>query len=156
MVLQPSYILRSLSWHGWALCKTIPLFITSVKWKQRNRGLEVDNVRRLFRSKRSVARRENRNGINLKSVHVDNCCQSRKQIQEVMGDVPVKLNLFHAVQRVTNVIPKRNEFSKTFCKEFSLVFGQDGDLGDDRKTPEPPMIRKNLDTFCERWSSLAR
>lgn len=92
----------------------------------------------------------------MKSVHVDNCCQSRKQIQEVMGDVPVKLDLFHVVQRVTNVIPKRNEFSKTFCKEFSLVFGQDGDLGDDRKlkTLEPPIIRKNLDTFCERWKTV--
>lgn len=99
---------------------------------------------------------KNRNGINLKSVHVDNCCQSRKQIQEVMCDVPVKLDLFHAVQRVTNVIPKRNEFSKTFCKEFSLVFRQDGDLGDDRKlkTPEPPIICKNLDTFCERWKTV--
>ena len=31
------------------------------------------------------------NGVNLKAVHVDNCCQSRKQIQEIMGDVPVKV-----------------------------------------------------------------
>ena len=97
-----------------------------------------------------------RNDVNLKAVHVDNCCQSRKQIQEIMGDVPVKLDLFHAVQRITNVVPKRTEFSKTFCKEFSLVFRQDGDLGDDRKlkTPEPPIISKNLDTFCERWKTV--
>ena len=69
-----------------------------------------------------------------------------------MGDVPVKLDLFHAVQRVTNVGPKGTEFSKAFCKEFSLVFRQDGDLGDDRmlKTPEPAIISKNMDSFCER------
>ena len=96
---------------------------------------------------------KNRNGVNLKSVHVDSCCQSRNQIQEIMGDVPVKLDLFKAVQRVTNVVPKGTEFSKAFCKEFSLVFRQDGDLGDDRmlKTPEPAIISKNMDSFCERW-----
>ena len=96
---------------------------------------------------------KNRNGVNLKSVHVDNCCQSRNQIQEIMGDVPVKLDLFHSVQRVTNVVPKGTEFSKAFCKVFSLVFRQDGDLGDNRmlKTPEPAIISKNMDSFCERW-----
>lgn len=95
---------------------------------------------------------KNGNGVNLKSVHVDNCCQSRNQIQEIMGDVPVKLDLFHAVQGVNNVVPKGTEFSKAFCKEFSLVFRQDGDLGDDRmlKTPEPAIISKNMDSFCER------
>ena len=73
-----------------------------------------------------------------------------------MGNVPVKLDLFHAVQRVTNVVPKGTEFSKTFCKEFSLVFRQDGDLGDDRKlkTPEPPIISKNMNSFCECWKTV--
>ena len=68
---------------------------------------------------------KDRKGANVMSVHVDNCCQSRKQIQEVLGEVPVKLDLLHAVQRVTNVVPKGTEFSKTFCKEFSLIFRQD-------------------------------
>ena len=97
-----------------------------------------------------------RKGVNVKSIHVDNCCQSRKQIQEVMGEIPVKLDLFHAVQRVTNVVPKGTEFSKTICKEFSLVFRQDGDLGESRmlNTPEPAIINRNLDSFCERWQTV--
>ncbi|PFX11080.1 hypothetical protein AWC38_SpisGene25459, partial [Stylophora pistillata] len=98
---------------------------------------------------------KSRNRLKLKAVHVDNCCQSRKQIQDIMEDVPVKLDLFHAIQRVTNMVPKGNEFSRTFCKEFSLVFRQDGDLGDERKmkTPDASVMSKNLDTFCERWKT---
>ena len=90
------------------------------------------------------------------SVHVDNCCQSRKQIQEVLGEVPVKLDLFHAVQRVTSVVPKGTEFSKTFFKEFSLIFRQDGDLGESRKlkTSDPMIINRNMDSFCERWKTV--
>ena len=97
-----------------------------------------------------------RKGVNVKSIHVDNCCQSRKQIQEVMGEIPVKLDLFHAVQRVTNVAPKGTEFSKKICKEFSLVFRQDGHLGEIRmlNTPEPAIINRNLDSFCERWQTV--
>ena len=37
---------------------------------------------------------KNRPKVKVMLVHVDNCCQSRKQIQEVMGDVSVKLDLF--------------------------------------------------------------
>lgn len=97
-----------------------------------------------------------RKGVNVMSVYVDNCCQSGKQIQEVMGEVPVKLDLFHAVQRVTNVVPKGTEFSKTFCKEFSLIFRQDGDLGESRKlkTPDPMIINRNMDYFSERWKTV--
>ena len=68
----------------------------------------------------------------------------------------MKLDLFHAVQRVTNVVPKGTEFSKTFCKEFSLIFRQDGDLGESRKlkTPNPMIIKRNMDSFCERWKTV--
>ena len=61
---------------------------------------------------------KNRPKVKVMSVHVNNCCQSRKQIQEVMGDVPVKLDLFHAIQRVTRVVPKGTEFSKTLQRIF--------------------------------------
>ena len=49
----------------------------------------------------------------------------------------MKLDLLHTVQRVTNVMPKGTEFSKTFCKEVSLIIRQDGDLGESRKLKTP-------------------
>lgn len=65
----------------------------------------------------------------------------------------MKLDSIHAVQRVTNVVPKGTEFSKTFCKEFSLTFRQDGDLGESRKikTSNLMITNINMDSFCERW-----
>lgn len=120
-----------------------------IEWRL-TRSTAFSEVRELLES---VKERE---GVNLQSIVVDNCCHARKQYQEIMGDVPVKLDLFHAIQRVTNSFPKGTEFSKKFCKEFSLVFRTDGDVGEEctLPTPEECIISRNLDSFCERWLNI--
>ena len=120
-----------------------------IEWRL-TRSTTFSKVRELLES---VKERE---GVNLQSIVVDNCCHARKQYQEIMGDVPVKLDLFHAIQRVTNSFPKGTEFSKKFCKEFSLVFRTDGDVGEEHTlpTPEECIISRNLDSFCERWLNI--
>ena len=40
-------------------------------------------------------------GAEVKSIYIDNCCQWRRSIQDVFGsDMEVKLDLFHAIQRI--------------------------------------------------------
>ena len=42
------------------------------------------------------------------AVYIDECCKSRNKIQSVFGaDVSVKLDVFHAVQRIPKTLPKR-------------------------------------------------
>ena len=62
--------------------------------------------------------------------NIDDCCKLRGKISSVFGsDVTVKLDLFHAVQRITNTLPKKNLLTK---ERIKLVFRKDGDSGDKR------------------------
>ena len=43
------------------------------------------------------------------TVFVDNCCTVRNKLQELFGqNTSIKLNIFHAVQRITRVLSKRH------------------------------------------------
>lgn len=76
--------------------------------------------------------------------------------QEIFSNVPEKLDVFHAVQRVTNTIPKGTEFSRQLSKEFGLIFRADGDLGERRclQAPESGVIQMNLQMFLDQWQLL--
>lgn len=89
----------------------------------------------------------------INKVIVDDCCKVRAQYQVVLTEAEVKLDLFHAVQRVTKSVPKGTEFSKKFSKEFGNLFRANGDCGTVRKlpTPSPQVIERNLDNFLKRW-----
>ena len=91
----------------------------------------------------------------LKRVVVDDCCKVRALYQSVFPGVDVKLDLFHAVQRVTKVIPKGSEISKKFSKDLGMIFRQNGDCGEIREmaTPSQAVILENLDNFSKRWSA---
>lgn len=81
---------------------------------------------------------------------VDNCCYAGKQYQEVIGDVPVKPDLFHAVQRVTNSVPKGTAFSKKIQQGFfTAIFRNDSDVREEPTLPTPDecIISRNLDRF---------
>lgn len=44
----------------------------------------------------------------IKTVYVDECCKLRAKIKSVLGpNIAVKLDLFHAVQRITKTLPKK-------------------------------------------------
>ncbi len=50
------------------------------------------------------------------SVFIDNCCQWRGKLQEVFGTTcKVKLDIFHAIQRVVKKNSKKTSFSFTVC-----------------------------------------
>ena len=44
----------------------------------------------------------------IECICVDNCCKVRKKLQAIFGDkVEVKLDIFHAVKRITRTLSKR-------------------------------------------------
>ena len=59
----------------------------------------------------------------------------------------VRLDIFHAVQRIVKTLPKGTIESYKFAKEVGLVFRKDGDVGEERvfPTPDPECIESNLE-----------
>lgn len=85
----------------------------------------------------------------LKRVVVDDCCKVRALYQSVFPGVEVKLDIFHAMQRVTKAIPKGSEFSKKFTKDLGMILTQKSDCGEVREmaTPSHAVILQNVDNF---------
>ena len=97
---------------------------------------------------------DDRSSNQLKTVYVDDCCKLRNKIKKVFGlHVSVKLDIFHAVQRITKTISKKHVHASQFLKELSLVFRSDGDCGDKRSSPTPPpeKLLENLDKLMTKW-----
>ena len=89
-------------------------------------------------------------------VYVDNCCSLRNKLTDIMGaNIIVKLDLFHAVQRITRTLSKKHPFFLQCICDLKLVFRQPCDLGQERKLPTPTceVISKNLDTFLTKWET---
>lgn len=91
---------------------------------------------------------------NIKTIYIDECCKLRNKVQSVFGtDVSVKLDIFHAVQRVTKTLPKRHQLTKQCVAMFRQVFRKDGDSGEKRMshTPSPQIILSKLESFAAKW-----
>ena len=90
----------------------------------------------------------------LQSVIVDDCCKVRAQYQSIFAGVMVKLDLFHATQRIIKTLPKGTESSRQMSKEVGLIFRDSGDCGETRTlpTPDPQVMERNLDNFLKRWA----
>ena len=87
-------------------------------------------------------------------VFVDNCCQLEQKIKAIFGqDTLVKLDLFHAVQRITSQLPKRHPFFLACKNNLKLVFRSPTDLGKERKvaTLAPAVILDSLEKFKRKW-----
>ena len=90
----------------------------------------------------------------IQTVYIDECCKLREKVKSVFGPhVSVKLDLFHAVQRITRTLPKRHPLIGLCTQELRLVFRKDGDTGEKRMyaTPAPSLILENLDAFVTKW-----
>lgn len=90
----------------------------------------------------------------LKTVYIDDCCKLRAKITSVFGEgVSVKLDLFHAVQRITNTLHKKHPLVHQCMQDLQLVFRQDGDSGEKRMatTPSPQIILSKLSKFEDKW-----
>lgn len=89
-----------------------------------------------------------------RTVFVDNCCQQRQRMRTIFGpDTLVKLDVFHAIQRITTQLPKRHPFFLQCKNDLKFVIRSPTDLGEERKesTPAPAVILNSLDTFHKKW-----
>ena len=92
-------------------------------------------------------------GIGIEVIILDDCCKMRRLYQGVFGvETEIKLDLFHACQRVVQTVDDKDTKAQ-FCKEFGLIFRCDGDVGQERQqsTPKPEIIIGNLEQFLHRW-----
>jgi hypothetical protein len=95
-------------------------------------------------------------GIGIEIVLLDDCCKMHRLYEGVFGtETYVKLDLFHACQRVIQTVDNNN-FKFQFGKEFGLIFRCDGDLDEERQqvTPTPEIITANLEQFLYRWQGM--
>lgn len=93
----------------------------------------------------------------IRTVYIDDCCKLRGKISSLFGnDISVKLDLFHAVQRITNTLQKRNLLIKECLNNLQLVFRKDGDSGEKRlaNTPSPEVILSKLEKFVNKWKDV--
>ena len=96
---------------SWKLCK----------------GTGFHNVKDLLIS---LKERLNNQGCLISYFYVDNCCQWRQKLNSVFDGVPVKLDPFYAIQRVTSKIPKKRGNSPfqrlraQMIQDFKLILRQ--------------------------------
>lgn len=86
--------------------------------------------------------------------YVDNCCAWRRQLQQVFGsELKVCLDIFHAVKRVGEKIPKRHPLRGSCMEEWQMVFRDPSDKGKERHmmTPSPDVLLSNVQKFNQRW-----
>ncbi len=96
----------------------------------------------------------------LQGIVVDNCCLLRNSVNEIFGsNIPVKLDIFHAIQRVVKSIPKREnnplirQLRKQLLKDLRLCFRSADDIGETRKkaTPDKTIMENNVLKFVDKW-----
>ena len=100
-----------------------------VTWKLAS-GVAFDSIQDLLVQLRE---RMQQQGKTLKVFSIDNCCAWRNKLQSVFGkELKVSLDIFHAVKRVGDKIPKRHHLRRDCMNEWSLVFRDPTDHGTKR------------------------
>ena len=92
-------------------------------------------------------------GKTVKLVCVDDCCHVRNKYEKIFPGVDVKLDLFHACQRITKTFTRSNALHNDINRDFIQIFRDNNDLGETRTkhTPSEEQIEKNLNSFHNRW-----
>ena len=124
-----------------------------VTW-QLTQSQGFENIRRLLQQ---LFRRLSSQGKSVKEFYIDNCCHWRKKLQEVFGsDLAVKLDIFHAFQRISTKISKRHPFYSKCLQDLRLMFRDPADLGETRakETPDPNTLFKNAEMFLKKWENV--
>ena len=91
------------------------------------------------------------------TVYVDDCCKLRAKIKSVFGSTEaVKLDLFHAVQRITKTLSKKHGLVQQCMVDLRRVFRCDGDSEEKRlsHTPPPDIIFSKLEEFLAKWKDV--
>ena len=88
------------------------------------------------------------------TIFVDDCYKVRGKLQQIFPNISVKLDLFHAIQRITSKVPKdrRHYLSSSFIDDFKMIFRADADQGEIREmdTPDETTLMRNLECLTER------
>ena len=95
--------------------------------------------------------------VTVHSIILDNCCQWQAFLQGVFGvSINVKLDLFHAVQRISRTLSKNDKYYSQFLSELRMMFRFPGDLSKNRSMPTPTtsVLLENYQAFCERWKGI--
>ena len=116
-----------------------------VQWKftKTEQFVEVGNI---FNQ---LAERFQTQGKTLSGIFTDTCCKWPGKLNDTFPGVPVKLDLFHAMQSFTSTIPKRAKYHAEILRAYALVFRDPKDLGEQRtlETPEPEVLIDNFKKF---------
>ncbi|XP_067025755.1 uncharacterized protein [Acropora muricata] len=128
---------------SWKLCK----------------GTGFHNVKDLLIS---LKVRLNNQGCLISHFYVDNCCQWRQKLNSVFDGVCVKLDPFHAIQRVTSKISKKRGNSPfqrlraQMVQDFKLILRQPSHIGKQRTKPTPSalVIEQTIQNFLTKWKSV--
>ena len=121
---------------AWKLCK----------------GTAFDKVKDLLTSLKD---RLASKGCFVNHFYIDNCCQWRHKLNSVFDEVSIKLDPFHAIQRVVTKIPKKGgsgplqKLRTQMLHDFKLILRDPTDHGMKRSksTPSVSIIEKNIDNF---------
>ena len=103
-----------------------------------------------------LEKRTSTTGNTVELVCVDDCCHVRGKYVSIFPDIAVKLDLFHACQRITRTLSRQNALFNDATKDFVQIFREDDDQGEARlkRTPNKEKIERNLNSFIERWSNI--
>ena len=80
----------------------------------------------------------------LSGIYTDTCCKWAGKFEDVFPGVPIKLDIFHAIQCFTSSISKKKKYYSKLARDYSLVFQDPVDLGTKRMkdTPAKEVILK--------------
>ena len=125
--------------------------------KGTNCYLETDkgfNLQQHCKSLKCATWTSTKQGKQIVEFYTDNCYAWRNLLQSVYGTgLHVCLDIFHAVKRVSDKIPKRHPLRHECMNEFSMVFRDATNKGIERTkaTPEPTTLISQLDKFVKKW-----
>ena len=94
---------------------------------------------------------------------LDNCCHWRNKLTSIFPDIAIKLDTFHAIQRVVSKIPKKKgcsealkQLRRKMIDSFKLIIRDPADKGNKRTmpTPSPEVILNNIESFINQWSTM--
>ena len=103
-----------------------------------------------------------RQGSVAEIIFIDNCCHWRAKLQSIFPAIIVKLDIFHAIQRIVKTIPKKKGSKelrgvrRTMIKSLKHFVRKPNDRGADRMldTASPEEIEQNLNEFIQQWNNV--
>lgn len=102
-------------------------------------------------------------GCSIDYFFVDNCCQWRSKLNSIFDSSAVKLDPFHAIQRITSKIPKKGakgspirRLRSQLVTGLKLVIRDPTDQGEKRTKPTPSkdVIKTSIANFLKQWKDV--